>query len=46
MKLLAKQIDSKGNGPIRVLFNPTLDLDRKKDKEIEPSYRFFETFIE
>ncbi len=46
MKLLAKQIDSKGDGPIRVLFNPILDLDRKKDKEIEPSYRFFETFIE
>lgn len=46
MKLLAKQIDGKDDGPIKVLFKPILDLDRKKDRELEPSYRFFETYIE
>ncbi len=46
MEQLAKWIEGEREGPIKVLFNPILDLDRAQDKELEPSYRFFETYME
>lgn len=46
MELLARKIIDNKDEPIKVLFNPVLDMDRKNDKPIEPSYRFFVSYLE
>jgi len=46
LELLAKWLEGKMEGPIKVLFNPILDTERIHDREIEPSYRFFDSYME
>ncbi len=46
MELLAKKIRVNEQEPIKVLFSPILDINRKNDKPIEPPYRFFESYLE
>ncbi len=46
LELLSKWIEGKIEGPVKVLFNPILDTERTHEKEIEPSYRFFESYLE
>lgn len=46
MELLSKKMRDNEKEPIRVLFCPVLDMNRKNDKLIEPSYRFFESYLD
>ncbi|HOK09632.1 MAG TPA: LacI family DNA-binding transcriptional regulator [Candidatus Hydrogenedens sp.] len=46
IELLSKWVEGKSEGPIKVLFNPILDTERKSQKIIEPTHRFFETLPE